>query len=310
MESVGDLLQISPFTCLEKRSLFLETKAQAHMSGNRMSEWLREGIRFLDLHSRSSLLTPRRTGGSGIVVSLTTLPSRIGKIFPAVNSLLDQTSPPEMIFISVPSFSIREQREYTVPAGLLNHPAVSILSSGRDWGPATKLMPAVRMFESSPETLILAVDDDNVYPRTFLETFNRFAMKLPDAALSLRGWPIPPSRRWKDSREFKGTQITTHMETDVITGCGGILVRPRFFDTDFFNYDQAPHEAFFVDDLWVSGHLARRGIPRYVIPFCGSHVYLPSLATLSGPALDRDENRSGRNNDTMIAYFGRYWAGR
>ncbi len=284
------------------------------MTSKRMVQGFRECCRFVHLHRRFSLLgagmqhTAPGAGPAGIVVTLSTLPSRIGKIFPALNSLLDQTVVPDRIFIALPPFSRREQRPYNVPEGLRNHPVVTLFPAERDWGPVTKLIPVLRHFENSPETLILAVDDDNVYPQTFLETFLRFAQTLPGAALSLRGWPIPPSRRWKESREIKGTQIHAPIETDVITGCGGILVRPRFFDWEFFDYAPAPPEAFCVDDLWVSGHLARRRIPKYVLPFSGPFVYLPSWATLMGPALDRDENRSGKNNDAIIDYFGAYWA--
>ena len=272
----------------------------------------KECFRYIMLHRRSSLLDCRthscgKSSPSGLVVTLTTLPSRIGKIFPALNSLLDQTVAPDRIFIALPPFSRREQMTYSVPEALRNHPAVTLLPAQHDWGPATKLIPALRHFEDEPGTIILAVDDDNVYPRTFLETFLHFAHALPEAALSLRGWPIPPSRRWQDSREFKGTQISSPVETDIITGCGGILVRPRFFDADFFDYGAAPPQAFFVDDIWISGHLARRKIAKFVLPFSGAFVYLPSWATLSGPALDRDENRSGQNNDTMIDYFAMYW---
>jgi len=274
---------------------------------------LGELLRYLRLHGRlraSADGTATETGSpenSSLVVSLTTLPSRIGKIFPAMNSLLDQTVRPERIFLALPPFSRREQATYVVPEGLRNHPLVTILRADRDWGPATKLIPVLRHCAGAPETLILAVDDDNVYPRTFLATFLHYAAALPDAALSLRGWPIPVSHRWKDSREVKGSRIASPLRTDIITGCGGILVRPRFFDADFFDYEKAPPAAFFVDDVWISGHLARRRIPKVVLPFSGAFVYLPSLATLSGPALDRDENRSGKNNDVMIDHFGAYW---
>jgi hypothetical protein len=283
------------------------------MTPKQMAQGLRECCRFVNLHRRFSLLgagvqpADPGAGPAGIVVTLSTLPSRIGKILPALNSLLDQTVMPDRIFISLPPFSRREQKAYDVPEGLRNHPVVTLLPAERDWGPATKLIPVLRHFEKSPETAILAVDDDNVYPRTFLATFLRYATAIPDAAFSLRGCSIPVSRRWKDCREFKGSQLTSPAPTDIIEGCGGILVRPRFFDADFFDYAKAPPEAFFVDDIWISGHLARRSIPKYVLPFSGAFVYLPSLTTFSGTALDRGENRSGKNNDVMIDYFGAYW---
>lgn len=92
-----------------------------------------------------------------------------------------------------------------------------------------------------------------------------------------------------------------------MTGCAGIMIKPKFFTEEFFDYKKAPEEAFFVDDIWISGNLARRDIPRYVIPCLGSYVYITSLTTLSGPALDKGENRGGGNDDKVINYFRSYW---
>jgi hypothetical protein len=242
-----------------------------------------------------------------IIVSLTTIPSRIEKIYPALKSIMDQTIAPRRIYLAIPPFSIREQKSYSIPEALRNCPAIQIIDAKKDWGPATKIIPALIHSETKPDDIILAVDDDNIYPSGFLETFWRYSRALPDAALSLRGWPMPRTLRWKDSREFKGTEISQPVLADVITGCGGIMVKPKFFDAAFFDYDSAPAQAFFVDDIWISGNLARRNIPKYVIPFRGRYVYLPSFAALSGPALDRDENKTGSNNDAVIDYFRSYW---
>lgn len=283
------------------------------MNARRVAQGVVDVARMLRMHGRRSLRKPgppapgRRPGPSGIVVSLTTIPSRIPQIFPTLNSLLDQTVLPDRIYLALPARSAREQTGYVVPGELHGHPLVTLLPSDRDWGPATKVIPTLLQHADVPDAAILAVDDDNVYPSAFVETFQRFAAALPDAALSLRGFPVPPSRRWRDCREFAGTAVTSPTRTDVIQGCGGILVRPRFLDASLLDYASAPSEAFFVDDIWISGHLARRGVPRYVVPFSGAFIYLPSLATFSGPALDRDVNRSGRNNDMLMDHFGADW---
>jgi hypothetical protein len=275
------------------------------------AKWIPEITRYILLHLRRFPAAVHLAGGSdpcpSVVVSLTTIPSRIGRILPTINSLLSQTVRPRRIFLAVPDYSLRERRAYEIPEALRSHQLVTILPSERDWGPITKLIPALRHGESAPDDPILAVDDDNIYPKRFIETFVHYARELPDAALSLRGWPIPPTFRWKDSREFKGTGIAAPVQTDVITGCGGILVRPRFFGPDFFACHEAPPQAFFNDDIWISGHLARRNVPKYVIPFAGACIYLPSRASLFGPALDKNENRTGINNDVLIEYFRSDW---
>ncbi|OZA04987.1 MAG: hypothetical protein B7Y02_15940 [Rhodobacterales bacterium 17-64-5] len=48
---------------------------------------------------------------------------------------------------------------------------------------------------------------------------------------------------------------------DVAEGFGGVLVRPEFFDDAV---SDIPPILWAVDDVWISGHLTRRGIPIWV----------------------------------------------
>jgi len=265
----------------------------------------------------TGLETPVRSGsaesfttegeGVGLVVTLSSIPSRIEGIAPALRSLLDQTIPPDEIVLALPDWSLRENRGYDLPPWIAEHPRIRVLRAKKDWGPATKLIPTLRDYADQPETALLAVDDDNIYPRTFVETFLRWGNALPEAALTLRGCAVPESRRWRDCVEYKGSSIQEPTRTDIVEGCAGILVRPSFFDARFFDYESAPPEAFFVDDLWISGHLARGRVPAHVIPFEGAFVYVPVVASLHGARLDRGENRSGDNNDVMLDYFDSDW---
>jgi hypothetical protein len=243
-----------------------------------------------------------------VVISLTTTPSRITRLGPTLRSLLAQDYPPTAIYLAVPRRSMRENRSYRVPVGLARHPTVTIIEAERDWGPATKLLPSLRAERERPETLIIAVDDDNIYPREMVATFVHFSSTMPDAALCFRGWRVPSSGRWQDSRTIFGTRVEVPTPMDVITGCGGILVKPRFFDAAVFDYDAAPGSAFFVDDIWISGNLARRSISRYVIPSAAAFVYLPTLTTWRTRGLDQTDNGPGsRHNDIMLDYFRSAW---
>jgi len=272
-----------------------------------------ELYRYVALHIRSLEYYTNRyiqkpdSEKADITVSLSTIPSRMENIYPALKSLMDQTMPPRLICLAIPPFSIREQKGYTIPAELANCEALKIIDAQKDWGPATKLIPALRHPSTKPDDIILTADDDNIYPAEFVETFWQYSQKLPDAALSLRGSAMSRTLHWKDCRAFKGTAISQPAAVEILTGCGGIMVKPKFFAAEFFDYGNAPAEAFFVDDIWISGNLAKQDISRYVIPFRGSYVYLTTLTTLSGPALDHGENRSGGNDDVVIDYFRPHW---
>ena len=265
--------------------------------------------RYVTLHAgagveRAPLTTPDVK--PRVVVSLTSIPSRLTRLRPTLNSLLTQDYPPSAIYLAVPRRSLREQKPYRMPHWLAEYPAVTVIDCERDWGPASKLLPTLLAERERPDTMIIAVDDDNVYPREMVGTFVQFSQRLPDAALCFRGHVV--SGGWKESRAVFGTRVSAPTRMDIVTGCGGVLVKPRFFDGAVFDYDGAPPSAFFVDDIWISGHLARRGVRRYLIPSPAAFVYLGTLTTWWTPGLDKDATgRGSRHNDVMLDHFRSSW---
>ncbi len=222
-----------------------------------------------------------------------------------LNSLIDQTVPADDILLAVPRFSQREQTAYQIPPFLAASSAVRLMRCD-DWGPATKLIPAL-LHERDPETLILAVDDDTIYPPDLIANLLTWHGRYPDAALGYRGWSLPPSLDWHATRTVYGTELDQSRQVDVLTGTWGILVQPRFFDDKVRDYRAYPREAFFVDDVWFNGHLARRSVPRLIVP-CGRPPMSTRLTRTNG--LFFRNNRDGRNNNVVIQAFAEYWSGR
>ena len=268
-----------------------------------------ELARYVRLHAgrRAAPLPACRKGG--VVVSMSTIPSRIEFILPAIRSLFDQTLPPDRVILALPRFSSRENRPYRIPPRLRALAGLTIVEAGRDWGPATKVLPALRLYQDSPDQRLVYVDDDNIYPRTMLETMVAHADARPDSVIAMRGWQAPASLRFKDVDIVFGSAIRSPLRVDVVTGCGGVLVRPRFFDAGVFALEARSH-AFYTDDVWLSDHLARRGVPAFVIPLAGERVYLNALTTWVGRALDREENRHGVHDDAVLRQFADHWPSR
>src|SRR5262249_60545041 len=67
-----------------------------------------------------------------------------------------------------------------------------------------------------------------------------------------------------------GVDLQAPKQIAVITGCGSYLIQPRFFDESLWDYSTAPAGAFYMDDIWISGCLERRGVERYIIPASGT----------------------------------------
>jgi len=266
-----------------------------------------------------------------IVVSLTTIPSRIGEVRDTLNTLIHQTLRPDHIFLNVPSVSNREKgTKYKIPEWLkeMEDDGLVTLVSGTDYGPATKLIPTVKKFhEEQPGTnhLILVVDDDTHYPPRLLETLTKWHMRLPNAALSLRGWVMKDTKRYLDifsSYLMFGNEALFPHPTTVLTANCGYLVQSDHFDANLWDYTGVPDGAKWMDDVWINGHLSKNNVPRFVVPFDEDQFtynsYSPKL-TLDTSITISKKNGNGNGgskggtrvqaNDQAIQHFGSIWNG-
>lgn len=178
-----------------------------------------------------------------------------------------------------------------------------------------QFIPALLHFSTiHPSAPLLIVDDDFLYPSDFVALFHHHAQLLPDHALATRGWNVPHSLKWKDSGTIFGINLPVEsnpLPVDVLTGCGAYLVRPRMFNlTGKFaltDYESAPRAAFFVDDIWISGHLAAQKVARVVLPSKTRHMTMLFQGWEARTGLIHTDNEGGATNDAVLRYFARYW---
>jgi hypothetical protein len=277
-------------------------------------EWRlrRRGLEELDRHWRDN----RRR--SAIVVSLTTTPSRIGLIGLTLKSLLSQTRSPASIRLMVPEHSRREAAPFTIPDPLTRLNGVAIVR-GPDYGPATKLIPALLSLD--PDQPIVAVDDDRIYHPRLVERLDDLARAHPDVAIGASGWHVPddlldrPTTLWTQLRRrppvpFTCAQIRRPQEVDVLQGFSGYVVRPRFFDlAGLADYSAAPKAAVLADDVWISAHCRAR---KFVFPMGPSNFqsWVDGRfyrATSLGLVNRGDGTLEGRSNTIVMRHFGDAW---
>lgn len=260
----------------------------------------------------------QNTSKSDIVVSLTTIPSRIGMIDTVLKGLMDQSRPPGRIYLNIPEWSKREDCAYVVPAHL---EALSCLVVRRceDWGPATKVIPT--MLNEAPDQLIVVADDDRIYPRNTLAAFEKEAAEHPDLALTCAGWVVPKdlldrpttiaSNLFKrPPAPIRGHRTRKLAEIDVLLGVFSYALRPRFFDLDeMADFSDTPKAAFQADDVRTS---ALCNVPKMVIPIGGlsflprkgrNHLQETALAHLNRG----DGDLESRSNSKAIRYYRDRW---
>lgn len=107
-----------------------------------------------------------------LIATLTTLPSRIAFIEPVLESMLSQSRPPDEIHLQIPNHCLKEDRGYQLPAFLKNYPQVKVMKCDKDFGPATKWLPALN-YLAGEKALLLVMDDDCYYPPSMVEKLLR-----------------------------------------------------------------------------------------------------------------------------------------
>jgi glycosyltransferase involved in cell wall biosynthesis len=262
----------------------------------------RRQVRFI----RETLANGKESDGPRVIASLSTVPDRIGNLGPTIRSLLKQTWPPDEIVLAIPESSVRERRPYIVPKYISRLPRVRVLRCCEDWGPGTKFIAAIQdeLAAGRENTLIMVVDDDRLYPCDALETYLYYSKQLPNAALCFRGAAMPSTLDWDDAKMIYAKDLREPHPVAVITGCGSYLVRARFFDRSLWDYSGAPPVAFYIDDIWISGWLSRRGVKRYVVP--ASAMMRSVRRQRRTVSLNKIHGRQKLNNE-VIAFFRDAW---
>lgn len=228
------------------------------------------------------------------VISLSTIPPRFNAIGPCLHSLLRQKVKAEAIELYIP----RSYRRFPAwGGGLPDVPeGVTIVRVDEDLGPATKVLPAA-FARRGQDIDLFYCDDDRVYGPEWTETGLRLRQRHRRAALCGNGFSIrekygydapdrPRPRMLRPHQRFLSVDYQLERVTwlalrafgikrpkpklhrtwragysDIAFGYGGVMVRPEFFG------DEArviPPAIWAVDDIWLSGMMAQRGIPVWV----------------------------------------------
>lgn len=234
---------------------------------------------------------------SRYIVSLSSIPPRFPGLPRTLQSLLAQSVAPERVILYL-------SRQYTrfpdwdgtlpeVPEG------VEIRLVDEDFGPATKILPALKDF-AGEDLDILFCDDDQIYQPYLAETLLEGRRHHPDACIAASGMMdyVPPEG--VATRDFThhprmihfpkyrnpwylirllvtlALQVVTRRAwpeplrkrvlragySDGFEGWMGVLVRPDFFPPEVFDI---PAFARPVDDVWLSGHATRLGHPPWIV---------------------------------------------
>lgn len=232
-----------------------------------------------------------------LIISLTTIPSRIDKIEDCIKSLLNQSIPIK-IELWLPKIGIRDGIQIKKIPNYLIDNKISI-NYIEDIGSISKIYFSLKKYSNEKDFIIITVDDDVKYPKNFVENLLKYSKLYPNSALCYRGRKILNNNLdYNYIKLLKSNEISKIEEIDIITGTWGVLYKSKFFTEDFFILEK-DKKLNLTDDIVISAHMKKNDIKSYVIP-C-KEQFTPTEAHKINALWEL--NKDGKNNNYAINYF-------
>jgi hypothetical protein len=236
----------------------------------------------------SNAIRNNRASHRRMVISLTTTPVRIRFTREMLTALADQTGEFSAILINIPYRLSRTGEAYEIPEWMSTIEKLRV-NRCTDYGPATKLLGALEC-ERDPDTLIVTVDDDVLYPTWMVEAYRRCAASNDGCAYCMTGFNIPDPSAVAVKLERGALQLVEGdgVDVQVAAGYGSCLYKRSFFDDTIFDVPKLPDFLVYSDDIYISNYLAARhiGIKTVLFDGCGGVDFWDSRLLPYG--LERD----------------------
>lgn len=196
-----------------------------------------------------------------VVVTFTTIPSRMEFLPQTVKNIYKQTYNIDKIYVNIPYVSKRLQVEYIVDPSWEFPDNVQIVRC-KDYGPATKVLGCLP-YETNPETMIISIDDDHEYLPDAVETLVDHAKRNENSAIAfhcLSRYPFKTRPKCNRQNIAKGNGVF------LLEGFGGVLYRRKFFVPEMVEYfENLSNECFLSDDVVISAWLEKQGIEKIMV---------------------------------------------
>lgn len=238
---------------------------------------------------------------STIIVSLTSFPARINKLWITIATLLNQTYEDVHIVLWLSREQFPNETD-SLPQSLVRliSMGVDIRFVDDDLRPHKKYFYA---FKEWPDHCVITVDDDIIYNLNLVESLVKMHEKYPDCVICNRGINIEKKAyvSWKHTDE-RQAGVPSHIIMP--TGIGGVLYPPGCYDNKhIFDIDVIKRTCLNGDDLWLNFMTRSKGTK---VVLTGFKTGLVTLLTSQSSALCN--NNVGQNkNDVQIAAINE-WA--
>ena len=185
-----------------------------------------------------------------IIVSMTSKPDRIHKVWLVVESLLRQKEMPNAVILYLALDEFRDEKILPQRLLKLKKRGLQIVFVADNLKPHNKYFYAMASF---PKANIITVDDDKIYPPNLVSVLKQYAGLYPDKICSVLTREI----------KTKNGQVESYVNWEVIRsnrepshtllnlGVGGVIYPPGALHKDLFDKEQLKNRTLLTDDIWL-----------------------------------------------------------
>lgn len=234
-----------------------------------------------------------------LIVSFTTTPTRIHKIEPMIQSILNQKRQPDFIIANLPNEYIRDKNKLIIPDFINNNNKI-IVNRCEDYGPATKLvgiLSKTNLFND--KDYIITVDDDIKYQNTLLEYYEKFINLNDNNVYGLSGFNFNKNGylNWIDNNNII-------RNCSCLEGWASICYPSKFLKKDILlELKTAPEYLLFSDDVLVSNYFKK--VTRLILIRTNKFNHNKNIILGYGNEKDALHNQKG-NSTHLLNYKNSY----
>ena len=259
-------------------------------------------LRLLNVLSRKMGIDADGRNKEEIIVSLTSYPKRSSVVFLTIESLLNQTLKPSRIIlwlskVELPNFEVPKKLSRMKERGLEIRLVDGNLKSYK------KLIYAI---ENCRHSLIITVDDDTIYPLTFVEDIYSKRKEHRDCVVAFRcsmmgkfsDNRLTPYLQWPPA-EANGPSYNLFP-----TGVGGILYPPGSLHEQTLNKKLFLKLAPSADDIWFKAMALLANTKTVMVN--RRSIEFPTIAGSQKEALWRQNNLEHKNDEQLKSVFDHF----
>ena len=209
-----------------------------------------------------------------IVASLTSFPARFGTLHYALKSILNQRMKPDLIFLCLTKAEVKDESILPTSILELKKYGLQIYFADDNLKPHNKYLYAMKLY---PDSLIITVDDDNMYDKNLVSDLYNSYLKYPNAVSARRVHKIIqdksnnllPYDKWcyEYNKELKPSFEL------LATGVGGVIYPSGILPPETFDTKKIRELCLNADDIWLKFIQLKNNIPVYWVRGCRIHPY-------------------------------------